>query len=67
MRKNLPAELTLQVEERPPTPPVLPAERKPLRALPVDDLPAAPNTPVEPIVPVAEDDGPKPLRALPVD
>ena len=67
MRKNLPAELTLQAEERLPTPPVLPAERKPLRALPVDDLPAAPNTPVEPIVPVAEDDGPKPLRALPVD
>lgn len=54
MRKDVPPEAKVEVNETLPQEPVSPAERKPLKALRVDDEPE-------------ESDEVKPLRALPVD
>ena len=74
MRKDLPAEVKVVIKEYLPKEPVAPpVERKPLKALPVEDEPVAPSSPEIPIAPIVEDEGlkplepRKPLRALPVD
>ena len=74
MRKDLPAEVKVVIKEDLPKEPVAPpVERKPLKALPVEDEPVAPSSPEIPIAPIVEDEGlkplepRKPLRALPVD
>lgn len=64
MRKDVPPELDIRFEE--PAPVVEPEEKKPLRALPVEDAPTEAAVPIAPLV-EEEDEGPKPLRALPVD
>lgn len=66
MRKELPAEVQLEVRETIPERPVSPAERKPLKALRVEDQPVRqPAVPVEKVQAAPTER--QPLKALRVD
>ena len=64
MRKDLPAEVAAPVQEQVPSRPAPAGERKPLKALRVDDEPSAPAVPTAPVTPSQPLER-EPMRALP--
>ena len=67
MRKELPPEVTLQVQKTLPSEPVSPPEREPLKALRVDDEVVTPEEPKENPTPSVQPAERKPLKALRVE